>query len=117
MKITWTVKAGKTLAALAKADRKLRREVSRLVRETGKEAEKIAKTDHPYTDRTGHNTASINFYMTGQMSGVLTVNSHYGGFLEYGTVKMSPRPYMRPAMAKVRPKFYAESRKIVRRIL
>ena len=35
-------------------------------------------------------------------------NVDYAGHVELGTVKMSPQPYLRPALAKVQPQFEKE---------
>ena len=38
----------------------------------------------------------------------LTAEAPYAGFVEFGTSRMRPRPYMRPAMAAVRKQFQEE---------
>ena len=56
---------------------------------------------------TGNNRRSIKFEVgpnqpiaTKDGQGAVYSTSGYGGYLETGTVKMAPRPYMRPALDK-----------------
>ena len=50
---------------------------------------------------TGHNARSITFVAPKGKKGVrVFTESGYGGYLEIGTKRMSPRPYFRPAWDK-----------------
>ena len=55
--------------------------------------------------RTGTLARSIEqetFRRGSDLIGRVGTNLNYGKFLEYGTVKMAPRPYLRPALASQR---------------
>lgn len=57
----------------------------------------------PHVD-TGNLKNSLVFEMTGKNSGEVRVMAEYGAFLEYGTVRMAPRPFLTPAVDKVADK-------------
>ena len=100
-----------------------------------------AARNHPYTDQTGNNTKRIGWALSAPGSdsfGSLTTNaagttdtqgatrpdrrelnvivassSGYGGYLEIGTRKMGPFPYIRPAWETVKPGFLSSLKGIV----
>jgi len=109
---------------------------------SAKEVVGRAAKNHPYKDQTGNNTKRIGFAVSAygqssfgslethgagptdaQGSGVtakpddLTVivatSSSYGGWLEIGTRKMQPFPYIRPAWEIEKPKLLASLKGIV----
>ena len=51
---------------------------------------------------TGTPTNSINWQMTGEAQATVTINANYAAYLEYGTRFMARRPYVEPALDKVR---------------
>jgi bacteriophage protein of unknown function (DUF646) len=53
--------------------------------------------------RTGHLRASIKPRRVSSDEYAVTAGAAYAGFVEYGTVHMRPRPYMRPATDAVIP--------------
>ena len=53
--------------------------------------------------RTGHLRASIKPRRVSSDEYIITAGAAYAGFVEYGTVHMRPRPYMRPATDAVIP--------------
>lgn len=54
---------------------------------------------------TGNLRGSIAAMMVNQTLAIVAVNTEYGIYLEYGTRKMAPRPYIRPAVDEVKGKF------------
>lgn len=69
---------------------------------------------------TGFNRNSITSSFSGNQSeftGETGPTSEYGGFLEEGTSRMAPRPYMRPSADITEPKFYEAADKLVETIL
>ena len=54
-----------------------------------------SKKDSPWL--TGNNSRSID-YESKALTGSVFSTSGYGGYLETGTVKRDPRPYMKPAL-------------------
>jgi HK97 gp10 family phage protein len=51
----------------------------------------------------------------GGFTQVISANAEYAQHLEYGTRKMAPRPYMRPAAEKIRPRFLEAMRQAIER--
>jgi HK97 gp10 family phage protein len=72
--------------------------------------------------RMGALANSINFkyngivgrFMAGGPSGIVYSSSEYAPHLEYGTVHMAPRPFMRPAARKAEKVLEAAMRDVVR---
>lgn len=62
------------------------------------EAKRLAPVD------TGNLRGSIGVDL-GAMSATIGPTASYGPYLEYGTRRMAPRPYMGPAFDKVAPSF------------
>lgn len=78
------------------------------VRKSGADVEKIAKQAAPVD--TGFLRNSIHTTVTGSsMHEAISVevgpSANYGGYVEYGTSRMRPQPYMGPAFDKVVPGF------------
>jgi HK97 gp10 family phage protein len=53
---------------------------------------------------------------TGDLEALVTTNVTYAPFMEHGTFRLSPRPFMFPAWEAERPKYIAEVKKILARI-
>lgn len=96
------------------------KEVQDKVQRAAKKALKDVVTDiagdaikgSPYL--TGHNARSIKFEVgpggevaKKELEGAVYGTSGYSGFLEVGTIRMSARPYFRPALDKNLPKLPA----------
>lgn len=58
----------------------------------------------PQTD-TGRLANSIFFDKVGDLSAVVGSSVIYALYLEYGTTRMAARPFFRPAVEKMKPKF------------
>lgn len=54
---------------------------------------------------TGTLSASINFAMRDELNALISINAEYAAYLEYGTIRMARRPYVEPALDKVRGQF------------
>jgi HK97 gp10 family phage protein len=67
--------------------------------------EREAKQNHPYTDQTGNLTNSIIAGVTtatsDQVVGGLGAGMYYAPFVELGTSKAPPYPFIRPALQKM----------------
>ena len=63
-----------------------------------------APGEAPATD-TGRLMGSIYFDREGPLTATVGSKLAYAEWLEYGTSRMAPRPYFRPAVEAVRPKF------------
>lgn len=70
----------------------------------------------PHVD-TGNLRNSIRFGLTGEASGEVAVGAEYAEFLEFGTSRMAPRPFMTPAVDRVAGKLEAIGAELVRRTL
>jgi membrane protein involved in colicin uptake len=100
-------------------------EVKKAVEEANRQAMRDTVVDiwndsvHGSPKKTGHNMRSLAGEVSGmgtiakgadaepekvvddsKIEGAVYSTSGYGGYLETGTVKMSPRPYMKPSMDK-----------------
>lgn len=75
------------------------------VRKSAADLEAQAKTLAPVD--TGNLRASIGTTMHGPLDAEVGPTADYGLYLEYGTSKMGPRPYMNPATDRVEPGFVA----------
>lgn len=58
----------------------------------------------PMTD-TGRLANSIEFDVEGQLAATVSTLVEYAEWLEYGTSLMKPRPFFRPAVKRMRPRF------------
>ena len=79
-----------------------------VVRSTAAQLEAHAKTRAPVD--TGFLQSSIGTTITGNQhttQAVIGPTAHYGPYLEYGTYRMPPQPYMAPALEAVTPGFVA----------
>jgi HK97 gp10 family phage protein len=54
---------------------------------------------------TGRLASSIEFDQIAPLTATVGSNIVYAVHLEYGTRKMAPRPFFRPAVEKMRPEF------------
>lgn len=103
--------AGKFTAGAAAA----RPLASVAVRKTALDIESRAKSLAPV--RTGNLRASIGVTTTGDLAAEVGPTANYGKYVEFGTWKMAPRPYMSPAMQAVAPGFLQACRQIPDRCL
>lgn len=63
---------------------------------------------------TGVLAGSIQSRLTGPLSAEVTVGAEYGHWLEFGTTRIEPRPFMVPAAETVKPEFVAAMQAAVR---
>jgi len=85
----------------------------RLVRATTLRTEALAKARAPV--RTGFLKSSITseFDMTGKVKqGIVGPEASYSAYVEFGTRRMAPRPYLYPAADVVEPEFFAAAEAI-----
>lgn len=74
----------------------------RIYRRRTVEHQASAPGEPPASD-TGRLVASIRTdYDTSELVGRVTASTEYAAALEYGTARMAPRPFMRPALANKR---------------
>jgi len=84
---------------------------------TDREHQASAPGEPPKKDNGGL-TDSLDFKMTGKLSAISgsiagDVVVEYAKSLEFGTRKMAPRPFLVPAVEKMRPKFNERVKKIM----
>lgn len=100
MKITINARAVKNVIKSA-----LNRGVLRALEKAGDKVARSARDDHPYTDRTGDLTASI--YATNPTGEIPAWETSVGGttfyasYVEHGTERSKPYPYLDPAGQKL----------------
>lgn len=80
-----------------------------VVRKSAADLEKLAKRRAP--KRTGALRDSITSTSSG-LTAEIGPTIRYAPFVEYGTYKMRPQPYLGPATAVVEPKFVAAMEQI-----
>lgn len=86
----------------------LERKVERAVKRFTLRTEALAKGFAPV--RTGFLKNSIlsKFSEAGDtISGEVVAEAHYAGYLEFGTSRMAPRPFLGPAVDITEPEYYA----------
>ena len=79
---------------LAQAPSKVRRRAPQAIRKTALSIERSAKAIAPV--ETGTLRSSIGSDI-GTLSATIGTDLRYAGFVEFGTSRMAPQPYMRPA--------------------
>ena len=67
----------------------------------------------PMTD-TGVLANSITFDRIGDLTATVSSNLNYATWLEYGTSSMAARPFFRPAVERMRPKYIGKLEDIIR---
>lgn len=90
----------------------LRKRASALVRKTVLDVEARAKIAAPVD--TGALRRSIQTAMDNDLHGVVFVAAEYGIFLEFGTRRMSPRPFLGPAFDATAPEFEKGLRELLK---
>lgn len=81
-----------------------------VVAKSAADLEKYAKAAAPVD--TGNLRASIGTTMHDALTAEVGPTANYGAFLELGTSRMGPQPYMFPALDKVTPAFVAAMGKV-----
>ena len=94
------VRVSGSFAALAKETRK---KLSQVVRKAAFDIEAQAKANAPVD--TGALRNSIQAETTGELEGEVGVGVEYGPYVEFGTVKTAPQPFLGPAVDAVQPAF------------
>ncbi|QXT62753.1 HK97-gp10 family putative phage morphogenesis protein [Tessaracoccus palaemonis] len=99
--------------------REIRDKAGRSVRVRAHEIESLAKqqvaVDTGYLKSTiGVNSAFDLRTSTSDLVATVGASAHYAAYVEYGTAKMPPRPFLGPAFDTVRPRFEADIEAIMR---
>lgn len=89
---------------LSRAPERTRRMAGRVVRRTVSAIERDSKLLAPVDTGFLKNSISSDVDEAG-LSGEVGPTANYGGYVEEGTSRMSPQPYMRPAAEKNEPGF------------
>lgn len=78
-----------------------------------------ARSNHPYTDRTTNLTQSIQQgpveVSDKKISGVVEARMEYASFVEFGTSRSKPYPFMLPALLQNLPTFRASIQAAIKR--
>ena len=91
-------------ADLGKASYEVTRRAQIVVRKTAADIEASGKRNAPVD--TGHLRGSISTTISmGGMSAEIGPTASYGAYVEFGTRRMSPQPFMRPAADQHFPEF------------
>lgn len=104
------------LAARMEASRRMiGQRAARVVRRSAAQVEALSKQNAPVD--TGNLRNSITTIMQGDgrfatMQASIGPTAHYGGYVEYGTSRMAPQPYLGPALDAVKPEFEAAMREL-----
>lgn len=81
----------------AMVQRKTKAYAVEYIRRAAREAAKYAKENHPFTDRTYNLMKSIQAVPTAE-GAYLSARMEYASFVEYGTSRNKPYPYLQPAI-------------------
>ncbi|HOG46295.1 MAG TPA: HK97 gp10 family phage protein [Anaerolineae bacterium] len=90
----------------------LRQRASAAVRKAGHDIKAKAKETVPVD--TGNLKNSIQAMMEGDLTAIVGTHVEYAPHVEYGTHKMTERPYLGPAAEAVRPSFVAAMRELLK---
>jgi HK97 gp10 family phage protein len=91
----------RTLAIdLSAAPARIQRRASTAIRKTAHDIEADAKIFAPVDTGNLRNSISSDIH---ELSAVIGPTANYGGYVELGTSRMSPEPYMRPAFDRRAP--------------
>lgn len=74
-----------------------------------------SKPDQPPMSDTGRLANSITFDRVGDLTATVGSALNYAPWLEYGTSRMEARPFFRPAVERMRPKYIGKLEDIIRR--
>lgn len=69
--------------------------------------------DPPATD-TGRLRNSIMFEKLGDLTAAVKTDVEYGTYLEYGTINMAARPFLRPAVERIRPQYIGRLEQVLK---
>ena len=78
-----------------------KKEVDDAIQKTALFIEAKGKTFAPVD--TGRLRNSIHYRKTAEYEAEVIVGAHYGAFVEFGTTRMRPQPYLRPAVNFAKP--------------
>ena len=112
MAVSWDASELNSRAAdLGKAGYGATRKAQTVVAKSAADVERISKSFAPVD--TGALKNSIGFDIgDGGLEARIGPTVHYGGYVEFGTRRMSPQPYMGPALDIVGPSFAAAMEEI-----
>lgn len=86
---------------------RVRKEAGVAVRKRAHDIESLAKQKVPVD--TGYLKSTLGFTLgVDDLIAVIGASANYAAYVEYGTAKMAPRPYLGPAFEAVRPAFEAD---------
>jgi phage gpG-like protein len=85
----------------------------RVYKRRGREHQASAPGEAPAID-TGALVNSIQVEASGDLSAVVGTNMEYAAILEFGGVRMAPRPWLGPAFESVRDRFQAGMRELLK---
>jgi HK97 gp10 family phage protein len=115
------------MRGIVRGTEQVRNEALRLIMQTSKTG-RIYRTrgvmhrasapgEAPASD-TGRLVGSISTaYDSSRLAGVVSANTKYAEFLEYGTATMAERPFMRPALANTQEKIVQAVEEEVAKVL
>lgn len=91
------------------------KEIGDVVAKAGFDCQAEAKAIVPVD--TGNLKGSITTEKEGDFTAIVSANTDYAGYVEYGTYKMAAQPYMMPAAEIVGPQFVQAIETLVRSLL
>jgi len=89
---------------------KLQIELSRALDEAAENVRETASDMAPV--RTGFLRASVVIFEVEQWVRKISATAHYASFVEFGTIRMAAKPFMRPALHSSIPQIYALLEKV-----
>lgn len=111
------------IKSMVKLEKRIPIAVAKAAEDAIKDVEEVARATTVFKDRTGDHRASIRGSLDPEIGtkvqAVLKAGMYYSPFLELGTVKMSPRSHLWPAMRDTlqgREQFHNALRSVFRKM-
>lgn len=110
--------AGIRVEGLDKLEKQLKKnatlhDVKRVVRKSASDLQMAAQRKAPVDSGTLKRSIGLDI-INGGMTAEVEATAEYAAYVEYGTRYMEAKPYLKPALEEVEPKFKSDMKKLVK---